>query len=128
LALGNDNAVGTLKDKEGLGTYTLLASAKEVKADHVKIVPGDQLRLSSNLPIPQLVKIDVEGYEYNVMQGLRQTLGDPLCRAVCYEHHTKLIPKELGMSDFYKLITSMGFRRNEINHRLGGFHVIWYKE
>lgn len=127
LALGNEESTGTLKDQEGLGTYTLLPSSKEIKAGDVKIVCGDQMRKDHNLPIPQVVKIDVEGFEYAVLQGLRQTLSDSECRVVCYEYHTKLIPKELGFKDFEELMLSMGFRRHEINHRLGGFHVVWYK-
>ena len=128
LALGNEESIGTLKDEEGLGTYTLLPSLKEIKAGGIKIVRGDQLRQNLNLPIPQVVKIDVEGFEFSVLQGLRLTLSDLGCRVVCYEYHKKLIPKELGFKDFEELMLSMGFQRHEINYRLGGFHVIWYKK
>ena len=127
VALGEEEKAGSLRNVEGLGTFTLTMPAGESDASTVMIVPGDRFREENRLPVPAVVKIDVEGYEYSVLKGLRRTLSDPSCRVVCYEHHTHLLPPHLGLKEFEELMTSMGFARHEINRRLGGFHLIWYK-
>ena len=38
------------------------------------------------------IKIDVEGYEHSVLQGLRQTLAQPQCEILSCEIHTSLLP------------------------------------
>ena len=127
VALGEEEKSGTLRNVEGLGTFTLTLPEGEAGSGVVRIAHGDKFREENRLPVPAVVKIDVEGYEYSVLKGLRRTLSDPSCRVVCYEHHTHLLPANLGLKEFEELMTSMGFARHEINRRLGGFHLIWYK-
>ena len=131
VALGEEEGEGVLHESEGLGTYSLMVpynEAKENTESSVKIIRGDLLRKIENLPIPKVVKIDVEGYEYSVIQGLRETFSQNSCKVVCCEIHPKLLPKNIGFKEIATLMSSLGFTRIEINQRLGGFHAIWYKE
>lgn len=50
---------------------------------------GDQMIARNGLPSPTLIKIDVEGAEHLVFQGLTQTLRSPGLRAVIFEDSAK---------------------------------------
>lgn len=53
----------------------------------VKTRSGDSLVSDGKVPIPNIVKIDVEGAEYAVAAGLENTLADAACRCVLCEVH-----------------------------------------
>ncbi len=57
----------------------------------VVVVRGDELRAREQLGVPQVVKIDVEGFEEEVIQGMEQTLRDPACRAIFCEVHFAIL-------------------------------------
>lgn len=55
------------------------------------VYPGDALRHAERLPIPNVLKIDVEGFEPEVLRGLDATLREPACRTVLCEVHFGLL-------------------------------------
>jgi len=59
----------------------------------VEVVTGDELRRSSvaPLPMPDALKIDVEGAELDVLTGLEATLRDSRCRTLLCEVHFSLL-------------------------------------
>ena len=63
-----------------------LASRSDVTTVPVQVARGDSLVARGYDP-PQLVKIDVEGFEGEVLDGMDITLGLPSLRAVCLEMH-----------------------------------------
>ena len=77
----------------------------------VRVVKGDSFRQEENLPAPNVVMIDVEGFEQSVMQGLKQTLSQPKCRAVIAEVHPTLLPPGVTSDDVLSLLSSCGFAR-----------------
>jgi len=52
------------------------------KTQQVKLVRGDDFIRQNNLPLPQAIKTDVEGYEYRVLLGLEKTLRSEICQIV----------------------------------------------
>jgi len=52
------------------------------KIQKVKLIRGDDFIRQNNLPLPQTIKIDVEGYEYRVLLGLEKTLRSEICQIV----------------------------------------------
>lgn len=71
-----NSGMSTLRAWSGLRT----SGSADVAVDH-----GDALIARGELPLPTVLKIDVEGYEATVLRGLRQSLIDPRCTHVVFE-------------------------------------------
>lgn len=69
--------------------YAFAALSREDDADtiEVDVAAGDDLVADGELPQPAVVKIDVEGAEPLVVEGLTETLATPDCRLVYCEVH-----------------------------------------
>jgi FkbM family methyltransferase len=72
-------------------------------------VVGDAFRQSQNLPVPTVMKIDVEGHEGAVLEGFRKTLSLPECRLVCCEIHPNLLPGGATRESLVRILGSYGF-------------------
>lgn len=66
---------------------------------------------------PSAVKIDVEGSELEVLDGLSQTLSSDDCRRVFLEVHTDQLPSETGPSEVQAQLESCGFSTSIIEQR-----------
>jgi FkbM family methyltransferase len=53
----------------------------------LELFAGDELASAEALTPPDIIKIDVEGFEPEVLAGLRHTLSNPRCRMVLCEVH-----------------------------------------
>jgi len=72
----------------------------------VEMVRGDNFREKEDLPLPRAIKIDVEGYEYAVLQGLQRTLSLPICELCLVEVHSDLLPLGLKPEVVLSLLKS----------------------
>ena len=129
-ALGERNGQAMLYSNEAIGGASLVHTPEgKGPGEVVDIVEGDQLVLAENLPIPRAVKIDVEGYEYAVIQGLRRTLSQPACELVCCEVHPARLPADVKPETVGDLLRSVGFSRIDTYPRWDKtFHLVAYKE
>lgn len=93
----------------------------------VGVVRGDDLVRSHSLPLPRAVKIDVEGYEHEVIQGLRSTLAEPECQVVCCEIHPRLLPPSTTARDVLDTLKSLGYTQISVRPRKDTLHAIAHR-
>lgn len=81
---------------------------------------GDDLIADEDLPNPTVLKIDVEGAEYQVLEGLESTLSRSDCRMVyCETHADRLQAQGVSVSDVRDQLASHGFSVTEYTVRQG---------
>jgi FkbM family methyltransferase len=127
-ALGSATSTGRLGRGDIIGNYSLLHSSIVFdRGEDVEIVAGDEFAFAHQLPIPYLVKIDVEGFELAVVMGLRQTLCNSNCRLVCIELHPYLLPAEVTADQVIDVLKQVGFQTISKHKRKRDFHLIMSK-
>lgn len=89
----------------------------------VDVVPGDEWRAQQKLPVPSLIKIDVQAAEEDVLLGLEQTIRDPACRVIICEIHYSIFAAKNDANAPLRIerhLKSCGFSRIE---RLDRNHI-----
>lgn len=88
-ALGDRTGSAPLAvDEHALSTTNSLFVASQIaKTLDVRLTTGDDLVSTGEAASPNVLKIDVEGFEEEVLRGLDQQLARPSCRAVFCEVH-----------------------------------------
>jgi FkbM family methyltransferase len=96
----------------------------------VKLKRGDDIIAEQKLPRPTIVKIDVEGAEFNVLQGLHETLDAGAPRVIYCEVH---LPEEewapsvydFGSSpeDVHQILEDHGYSVSRIQERRRDYHI-----
>jgi FkbM family methyltransferase len=78
----------------------------------VKLLVGDEAVRSGGMAIPNVIKVDTEGYELDVLRGLSHTLQQHQVRAVCVEVHFGILTERRlpnVPADIEQLLQSSGF-------------------
>lgn len=98
-------------------------------SEGVEIVPGDMVIKDKNLPYPNVIKIDREGYEYSVINGMEDILKQKQCRIVCCEIHLDFLPPEVTSDMVLNKLKGFGFNNiKTFPPRWNTFHAICYKD
>lgn len=78
----------------------------------VEVATGDSIIEDGRAPAPTVLKIDTEGFEYDILQGLTKTLHRDTLHSVCVEVHFGLLAKR-GLSfapiHIEKILKNAGF-------------------
>jgi FkbM family methyltransferase len=134
MALGERDAKADIyTDPEQPWCSTLIeraggASGRSGRVESVDIVEGDSSRFKQGLPIPRALKIDVEGFEYAVIRGLRRTLSDPACRFLGCEIHPCWLPTGITPERIMEMLQGLGFSRMQVSSRGREQQFSCYKE
>lgn len=109
-----DGQLGFEQGEDDLGATSRIRSDGS-GGDIVAVRSGDSL-VSSGAPTPAVIKIDVEGFEWEVLGGMEKLLKVSSVRLLGIEVHFAIL-KERGLGDTPKKI-------EELLTRLG-FSIVW---
>lgn len=93
------------------------------KSEVIETVTYDGLAQARALPIPQVVKMDVEGHEMAALQGMASTLSDPSCRALFCELHPQFWPAGVSENEVDAAVRSFGFDFLDVEGRSSQLHL-----
>lgn len=96
----------------------------------MKAIPGDRIFRGSE--VPKTIKIDVEGAEGLVLQGLKETIAKPKCRNIFMELHYPASTIERNSMQSYgtkekeikELLKSKGFTIETLTERTDEKHIL----
>ncbi|WP_435097792.1 FkbM family methyltransferase [Halorubrum sp. N11] len=123
-ALADSTGEAELKitlDKVGSAGHTLVSDWNpDLDSITVSKIRGDELITQEDLPHPTVLKIDVEGAERAVLDGLEAALSHPDCRLVyCETHAERLETQGSSVADVRATLESRGFSITEYPVRAG---------
>lgn len=103
--------------KDRPGTYQL-QDTEEDDGISVEVIRGDDLRKRASIPVPTILKIDVEGAELDVIDGLAETLSQESCRLVYVEiHQAVLRERNASQAIVESRLKAFGFSVSELYSR-----------
>jgi len=101
----SDQALGRIVDDKSAATGGKLLE--------LPIYTGDEAAKSQNLPAPTFVRIDVEGFELDVLMGMASLLRSTTCRDVFVEIYFGLLSKRglaTAPDDIVRLLREHGYK------------------
>lgn len=112
VALSNRDGVASFRhahDPYNLGTGTLMDGADATES--VETARGDTLIDTGRCPAPDILKIDVEGYEGEVVEGLFASLERRRDMALLFEHCVyRFVDRGLPLNTVTRLLAERGYR------------------
>lgn len=94
-------------DDRSLTNGTITGRSDADNTVNVDVRAGDSLVSESGLPEPTVLKIDVEGEEYNVLKGLEKFIEDNV-QLIYLELHTSMLDDK-EVEDVYSFLEERGF-------------------
>ena len=94
----------------------------------VETAEYDWLVANQFLPVPRVVKMDIEGHEFAALKGMSVTLSNPSCAALFCEVHPLALPKGVAAEQVIQLIRSFGFDSIRTWKRSWQLHLVATRE
>jgi FkbM family methyltransferase len=122
----NGRAGFLMKLQPGAGMGSLVTGYERVLGDdasrriEVEVSRGDTFAARQGLPAPAVLKVDVEGAEHAVLEGLASLLHSPLCRVGLVEIHHRLVANAGAVEE---LLAASGFTLDRGPERGSEYHV-----
>ena len=112
----------------GMTTFVPWSGTKGCRSMSVAVETGDALVRMGVVPAPTVVKIDVEGAESKVLQGMEAVLASPSLRAVIFEARSDSLDAGNDIPPEMQLLAAGGLtaverlqRREHTEHNLSNF-------
>lgn len=130
-------AAGTLSFSKNEDTTNHIVSAEEslvTDTETVNVISIDSLTLHDK---PALIKIDVEGFETEVLKGMADTLQQPTLKAIIIELNGSGLRYGFNEDDIHQTLLSAGFKpyqydpfKRELNlmESFGNYNTIYCRD
>lgn len=109
-----------LNTTHGMTTFKL-NNTSDKSENKTQVVRGDKYKKDQGIENPNIIKIDVEGFEKNVLSGLKQILQKKECRAIFVEVHREVMGEKALSEDeieyIYDYLESFGFSISTIQDK-----------
>lgn len=119
IALGAEPGTASLAQEGDFsaGTHSLSSAKLDETAVHidVEVNTGDRVVANGTAECPDIVKIDVEGFEEEVVDGMAETLANPKCAAILIEVHFAILKrngKEGAANRILDKLTAAGLKNH----------------
>jgi len=115
--IGDQPGVCTFTQDGVLGTNRIGGSnsqSKNAKAVSRRVTTLDQFFAQNGL-LPDLMKIDVEGYEISVLKGAQKIISRKKCPILCELHPGYWEAMNLHAEDFIQITEDLGYRIFELS-------------
>jgi FkbM family methyltransferase len=123
-ALGREvAALNMLDGMDELGATSRITGGDVANCIMVEVVTGDHAFEQEGLGIPNVVKIDTEGFELDVLEGMHSLLGNNALRALFIEVHFALL-EERGMASAPIRIEKMLHERGFLTDWVDPSHIM----
>lgn len=106
----------------GVGLHKPKFVREDTQEIQVDVVTGDGFRKSLSMNYPQVLKIDVEGMEFEALRGMSGILSDNRCRLVYCEVHGDRLSEE-DREGVHNILRESGFEVERLKDRGGNYHV-----
>lgn len=130
VALGSTDSVHDMfiDTRPGSGKHSLVP-VDGYKQIEVNVRTGDDLDESRDDASPTVVKIDVEGFELEVLKGMKNVLASDNCRLVMCEVHTRVLSENGHDSALVEqMLREAGFNGFEQTPRGTEIHLLATKQ
>jgi|AntDeeMetagen285_2_1112576.scaffolds.fasta_scaffold00219_15 FkbM family methyltransferase len=115
-ALSKQSGKMRLQEEDHPARHNLTTSGNEGVLVDVKT--GDEIIEENLSPKPDVIKIDVEGAEFDVLKGLERTLSRGVCRVVYIELHPFALGRfETTTEEIESFLFEKGFSVDSIHQR-----------
>lgn len=103
-----------VSDSANIGTHSLVMRDDfpvSKKGKLVNVRTGDKIVQGREVCLPNVVKIDVEGAEMNVLEGMKDILFTPKLRLIQIEIHEKVLPLfNRTVGDVFNIMETSGYK------------------
>lgn len=89
------------------GKHDPLSGAETSQRQSIRLERADTLLDTGHIPEPTVIKIDVEGHEWNVLDGLGERLCAPKLRRVLIEVHFSILDADGRSGDVDRIVAAL---------------------